>query len=56
MVGYPAGSESGGSGGLWATGFYLGESEKHYISELTAAVDDLLDQFDATRAAWAQAD
>lgn len=56
VVGYPAGSEAGGSGGLWATGFYLSDSEKQCISALTALVDDLLDQFDAARAAWAQAD
>lgn len=48
VVGYPAGSEMGGSGGLWAVGYYL---DKGPIEDLTAAVDGLLDRFDAARAA-----
>jgi len=48
VVGYPAASEAGGSGGLWATGYYL---DKTWIDTLTSAADELLDQFDAERAA-----
>lgn len=54
VVGYPAGSEAGGSGGLWATGYYLNEQQRASIDELTAAVDGLLDQFDDARAGWGQ--
>lgn len=51
VVGYPAGSEVGGSGGLWATGFYLENWQKGAVEELAAAVDELLDQCDAARQA-----
>lgn len=46
VVGYPAGCEAGGSGGLWASGFYLDQAP---MDELTAAVDGLLDAMDAAR-------
>jgi len=48
VVGYPAGNEMGGSGGLWATGYYL---NKGPVEELTQVVEELLDRFDAARAA-----
>lgn len=48
VVGYPAASEAGGSGGLWATGYYL---DKTWTDELTSAVDGLLTKFDAARGA-----
>lgn len=48
VVGYPAASEIGGSGGLWATGYYL---DKSWTDTLTSAVDELLTQFDAARGA-----
>lgn len=47
VVGYPASCESGGSGGLWSMGYYM---DQNCIEELTSAVNDLLDQFDAARA------
>ena len=53
FAGYPAGSETGGSGGLWASGYYL---DKAPMDELTAAASDLLDQLDAVRAGWMQDD
>lgn len=52
VVGYPAGSEMGGSGGLWAGGFYLEDWQKGALEELAAAVDDLLNQCDAARQNW----
>lgn len=51
VVGYPAGSEVGGSGGLWATGYYLGDWKRVVVEELATAVDELLDQCDAARQA-----
>jgi len=48
VVGYPAAREAGGSGGLWATGYYL---DRTWVDALTSAADELLDQFDAARAA-----
>jgi len=51
VVGYPAGSEAGGSGGLWAVGYYL---DKGAIDALTTAAEDLLDGLDAARIAPAE--
>lgn len=51
VVGYPAGSESGGSGGLWATGYYLEDWQKGAVEELATAVDELLNEADAARQA-----
>lgn len=52
VVGYPAGSEVGGSGGLWAGRFYFEDDEKRTVEELAAAVDELLDACDAARQNW----
>lgn len=54
VVGYPAGRELGGSGGLWANGYYLEDWQRTSIDELTAIADELLDQFDNARAGWRQ--
>lgn len=51
VVGYPAGSEVGGSGGLWATGYYLADWQKREIDALGVAADELLNEADAARRA-----
>lgn len=50
VSGYPAGQESGGSGGLWATGVMIDPAVP--TEALFSAADALLDQMDAARAAF----